>query len=490
MRGAAVKSAALAALVLALALPSAQSAYAQDSIAFDESDFFGSEDELFIEVEEAEEGTVGASLLVYDQVRVGGSVSGDLSASWTWDDPYSSFALDGFDAYALEPSLSSNLFFDARPSEDARFYASMKMGWPFETSKSFVTDTTYVTVPSTTVIDTMGSINELNISVFELFTDFNYDDKLYFRFGKQTVNWGVGYFFSPTNIINLQAIDPFDPEAQLEGPVSLRAHYPIPGSQHNLWAYATFDSADMKPEDIAVAAKGEFVLGAWELGAGLWYRYDAPLRGIVTASGSIRDLTLFGEGYLARGSDKTFVTQVDDLLPGFVATEQYDDQAFFKGSAGFMWSKSDWNLTLAGQYLYDGEGYADADREARIDEAYANEIDIKNLLTLAGTSDVDAAFSGFVTGLIAGSGRHYAAFSVSKSELFLDDLSASAFLLANLSDFSGLVRPSLSYRLFKGMSASLSASFAFGGKDGEYIVLNDGPAMSWSFGLSLGSGSF
>ncbi len=459
MRGAAVKSAALAALVLALALPSAQSAYAQDSIAFDESDFFGSEDELFIEVEEAEEGTVGASLLVYDQVRVGGSVSGDLSASWTWDDPYSSFALDGFDAYALEPSLSSTLFFDARPSEDARFYGSMKMGWPFDEAE-----------------------------VFELFTDFNYDDKLFFRFGKQTVNWGVGYFFSPANIINLQAIDPFDPEAQLEGPVSLRAHYPIPGSQHNLWAYATFDSADMKPEDIAVAAKGEFVLGAWELGAGLWYRYDAPLRGIVTASGSIRDLTLFGEGYLARGSDKSFITQVNAIPPNFVTTEQYDEQAFFKGSAGFMWSKSDWNLTLAGQYLYDGEGYADADREARIDEAYANETLIK--AALGGGTTADEIFSGFVKGLIAGSGRHYAAFSVSKSELFLDDLSASAFVLANLSDFSGLVRPSLSYRLFKGMSASVSASFAFGGADSEYIVLNDGPAMSWSFGLSLGSGSF
>jgi hypothetical protein len=499
MRGAAIKSAALAALVLALALPSAQSAYAQDSIAFNEDDFFGSEDELFIEVEEAPEGTVGASLLVYDQVRVGGSVSGNATASWTWDDPYSSFALDGFDAYSLEPSLSSTLFFDARPTEDARFYGSMKMGWPFETTKTFLTGAEYTDdidgpfLPGTDpgILTESGKITAPNATVFELFTDFNYDDKLFFRFGKQTVNWGVGYFFSPANIINLQAIDPFNPDAQLEGPVSLRAHYPIPGSQHNVWAYATFDSPDMKPEDIAVAAKGEFVLGAWELGAGLWYRYDSPLRGIVTASGSIRDLTLFGEGYLARGSDKTFVTQVDDLLPGFVATEQYDEQAFFKGSAGFMWSKSDWNLTLAGQYLYDGEGYADVDREARIDEAYANEAQIKLILaTLPTVDDVDAAFSGFVKGLIAGSGRHYAAFSVSKSELFLDDLSASAFVLANLSDFSGLVRPSLSYRLFKGMSASVSASFAFGGADSEYIVLNDGPAMSWSFGLSLGSGSF
>ena len=36
----------------------------------------------------------------------------------------------------------------------------------------------------------------------------------------------------------------------------------------------------------------------------------------------------------------------------------------------------------------------------------------------------------------------------------------------------------------------IAAAFAFGGEDSEYIVLADGPAMSLSFGLSLGSGSF
>jgi hypothetical protein len=239
----------------------------------------------------------------------------------------------------------------------------------------------------------------------------------------------------------------------------------------------------MKPEDIAVAAKGEFVLGAWELGAGLWYRYDSPLRGIVTASGSLRDLTIFGEGYLARGSDKTWVSAIAPFPSGTVSYETDDTSAFFKGSAGFLWSKSDWNLTLAGQYLYDGEGYADADRLSLIDQAHA-------FIDPIPAGDAKDLAMNALKVLVLGSGRHYAAFSVSKSELYLKDLSASAFVLANLSDFSGLVRPSLSYRLFKGMSASVSASFAFGSADSEYIVLNDGPAMSWSFGLSMGTGSF
>lgn len=448
----------LAALALAAA---AAPAMAQDS-DIDYDALFGSEDDLFDEVEEDSSAIPGQALIQTESVRVGGSVSGSATASWTWNDPYQDFSLDGFDSYGLKPALAATLFFDARPSADSRFYGSVKTAWPFDEAE-----------------------------VFELFTDFNYNDSVFFRFGKQTVNWGVGYFFSPANVINLESIDPFDPERQLEGPVSLRAHYPIPRTQHNLWAYAVLPAADMKPEDVHVAAKAEFVSGAWEFGLGGWYAYERPLRGIVTASGSVGQLSLFGEGYVARGSDKKWVENVSIYNP-FTGSGTRTDalSVFLKGSAGFMWNRSDWNFSVAGQYLYDGEGYADADREARIDEAYTNETDIRNALTIAGVDDVDAAFTGFVKGLILNSGRHYAAVNLSKSELGLKDLSANLTVLANLSDWSGIARPSLSYRLFKGMSASLSASFAFGLEDSEYLVLNDGPAMSWSFGLTMGSGSF
>lgn len=480
-------------LLAALALAAAAAPAMAQASDIDFDALFGSEDDLFMEVEEDSSTIPGQALIQTESVRVGGSVSGSATASWTWNDPYQDFSLDGFDSYGLKPALSATLFFDARPSADSRFYGSIKTAWPFETSKRFVTTDKPIGLPPNYDIDKpyLSSVKELNISVFELFADFNYNDSVFFRFGKQTVNWGVGYFFSPANVINLESIDPFDPERQLEGPVSLRAHYPIPRTQHNLWAYAVLPAADMKPEDVQVAAKAEFVSGAWEFGLGGWYAYERPLRGIVTASGSVGQVSLFGEGYVARGSDKTFVTAVTtNPLTNFVDSAKYDDRIFLKGSAGFMWSKSDWHFSVAGQYLYDGEGYTDADREARIDEAYTNETDIRNALTTAGVDDVDTAFTGFVKGLILNSGRHYAALNLSKSELGLKDLSANLTVLANLSDWSGIARPSLSYRLFKGMSASLSASFAFGLEDSEYLVLNDGPAMSWSFGLTMGSGSF
>ncbi|TFG84565.1 MAG: hypothetical protein E4H20_02805 [Spirochaetales bacterium] len=470
-----------AALTFAAALPTA----AQDLSAFNEDDLFGSDETIVETVDEGTASDAVSSLMVTKSVRIGGSFSGSATSTWKWNNPWSGFDPIDPDSYGLEPTLSGALFFDARPSESARFYGSVKSSWPFETTETFLTSAEWVTGPPDYVSTTSNTITAPNAEVFELFSDFSWNDSLYLRFGKQTINWGVGYFFSPANVMNLQVIDPMDPTAQLEGPVSLRAHYSIPGTQNNLWAYAVFDSATMKPEDTAVAARAEFVLGGWEAGLGTWYKNDSPLRGIMTLSGSVRDVSLFGEAYLARGSDKTWVTTVtDEEATNFIETTTDATSPFFKGTTGFMWTQSDWNLTLAGQYYYDGEGYANDDREARIAEAHTAEPVIISSL------GSDAAFSGFLKGLILGSGRHYAAFSLSKSELFVDDLSVSLFVIGNLSDFSGYAKPTVSYTLFDGLSASLSVAFAFGLTDSEYLVLNDGPSMAWSIGLTMGSGSF
>lgn len=469
----------------AFAAVAAPRAAAQDSFSFDEDDLFGAEDAVVETVAESDEGSAVQSLLVSESVRVGGSFSGSAETGWTWDEPWDgSFDLAEPDSYALEPSLSALVFFDGRPTDSTRFYGSVKTAWPF--------------VSSTSALDSDGdptgdTVATPNVEVFELFSDFSWNDSLYLRFGKQTINWGVGYFFSPANVMNLEAIDPLDPEVQLEGPVALRAHYPVPGTQHNLWGYAVFDAASMRPQDTAVAAKAEFVVGGWELGAGGYYENEEPLRGVLTASGSVGQVSLFGEATLSRGSDRTWVTEVSPALAAsqFISTETDEESPFFKGTAGFMYSHSDSNVTVMGQYLYDGEGYANDDREARVAEARDSEDAIKSILSMADPdADVDAAYSAFLKGLILNSGRHYAALSLSKSELLFEDLSFSLFAMGNLSDFSALLRPSLSYSFFDGLSASLSATFALGFDDGEYVVLNDGRAMGLSVAVTLGSGSF
>jgi hypothetical protein len=460
-------------IAIAAAAALAGAAYAQDSsIVIDESALFG--DEAADTVEQVAQGDKDSAVKTFlktDTVRIGGTFSGSVGAAWTMNEPWTDPSLDD---YGLSTTVAGSLFFDARPSEDFRVYGKAKASYPFSTTKSFLTSAT-----------TSGSITTPNVSIFELFADWTYQDKVFLRFGKHTVKWGVGYFFSPADIINVGAIDPLDPEAQREGPVSLRLQYPVLGTQTNLWAYAILPQGeDPKPEDIAAAAKVEFLAAkSWEIGIGGYYKYDHPPRAMLTASGSIWKLNVFGEAVGAWGSDKSFVTDVFGLPP-FFSTEERKDQLYFSGTAGFSYSDSENHWSIAAQYLYDGEGYADADRKALIDDARANQSAIEAMLP-AGTS-----FSDILKGLILKSGRHYAALNASKSELISKDLSVGLTVLANLSDFSGFANPSITWKLFDKTSVDLSATFVFGAGDSEYVVLNEGTALTLGVKASLGSGSF
>ncbi len=459
---------------LAAALAFAGAAAAQVEIVTDEAALFGEDSDAgsVEKVETSKEGSALAAFLKPAGVRIGGSFSGSAGADWTMKDPWNAPSLD---AYGLDTVAAGTLFFDARPDEDFRVFGKMKASYPF--SKSADSGSSTVSVP--------------NLQVFELFADWNSGDQVFYRFGKHTVKWGVGYFWSPADVINLGAIDPLNPTEQREGPVSFRVHYPVLGTQTNLWGYAVLPQGDdPKPEEIAGAAKLEFLLAKkWEIGLGGYYKYDTPPRAMLTASGAVGSVNLFGEATGSWGSEKPFVTEVAIIhaANGFVETATYKDRLFVSGTAGFMYSNSTDHWTVVGQYLFNGEGYSNADREARIAEARVPATEAAIRAALAPTG---ASYSAFLARLILNSGQHYAALSLSKSELLVENLSVGAFAMANLSDLSGWVRPSVTYKLHDRSSLELAATFVFGSGDGEYVVLYEGTALTLGCKITLGSGGF
>ncbi|HWR11778.1 MAG TPA: hypothetical protein VN445_08145 [Rectinemataceae bacterium] len=405
-----------------------------------------------------------------DKVRIGGSFYGTLAPTATWTSLWDggSDLLDP-DRKDLSSSLKSTLFFDARPKEDFRVYGSVKTSWPFSTA-------------------TTDSIEVPNISIFELFADFSMNDKLFFRFGKSTVKWGVGYFWSPADVINLEQINLLDAEAQREGPVNFRVHIPVPGTQNNFYMYTILDENSVAFETTALAAKAEFLLGNYELGLGAYYRYDTAERAMLTLTGPIGNLDVFGEAMVSRGSGKTFVTDIQTTSPYTIATSSTADNRenlYFSASAGFLYNDSNNNMTAIGQYYYNGEGYSTATKDALVAKAKLA------IASAVATPDpaAAAALSASLASLIYGSGQHYAALSFSKGELFTEDFSASIIAVANLSDWSGIVKPTFSYAVHDNLSLALSPTFFFGPADGEYAFLAGGDAVTLSLGATV-SGSF
>lgn len=422
-----------------------------DDSFFSDDDFFESE-----VIEELNETKVDASLssLIFEvgKTRFGGSLSASVHIESSWIDPFESgndfikgreieiplqgpMNMGGLEQTSLKPNIDFDFFFDARPSDTTRLYGKFLINYPF-----------VHTYPSLLVLSDPNAepiiVSEIPVpsfSVFELFSDFAYDDTIYFRFGKHTVKWGVGYFFSPADIINLGSIDPENPEVQVEGPISFRLHYPLEGTQTNFWFYALPDTESFLARDTALAGKFEFLLGTSELGVGCWYKYNRPPHLMATFTGSLaQKISLFGEAVFAWGNEKDWLDE-----KSFSEMKLVLDTTI---GGSYYWEKS--KIQIASQYLFG------------IDFSNLNENEYY--------------------------GSHKAAISLSRSEFISKKMSLSSFGIIDFVKGTGTGNLNLGLQLFDDMSLSTGPSFSIV----ENELSEKMQVLSCSVSVRLGGGRF
>lgn len=440
--------------------------FAQENSSDLENDLFGGDEDTLISAEEARSDSKSnlkfkadlekASLsLESKKLRIGGSLSSSMGINYAWVDPYSkkddylkSFK-DGKGTF--NTTLNGSLFFDARPNEDLKLYGKFLFGFPFEKSLSgalTVPKNSFGPLPPNDIILPIGVNGAANIKIQELYTDFSAKDIAFFRFGKHAVKWGTGYFYSPADVINISRIDPQDPTADREGGISLRTHIIIPKTQHNIWLYMLppGQGEDFDPKYTAGAAKGEFVVGNWELGFGGWYKYEKAPRLITTVSGSIAGkVAVFGEGVFAWGSDYTY-------YKADMSSYTEKNKPFFQATLGGSYSNADTNTTIALQYFYNGFGYSNTDVSTSILEKAEDPVSLS-----------DASFRKKLQNVLAmgNRGQHYIALNISQNKLGTDKLSLNLFQQFAISELEGFSKLTLNWKIYKFASMSTGPSFSY-----------------------------
>lgn len=392
------------------------------SWAVDFDELFGGD--LLVELE-VDEGALAPeeALLVQDRLDLGGSYNFSLRASRT-------FRGDTEPEDRFRASLDSQLYLDARPDPNFRAFGKVGLGY-----------------------DASGGEDAFKSKLLELFADFNYDNKVFFRAGKQNVKWGVGYFFSPADIINIGRIDPLDPEAEREGPVTLKVHYPKGSS--NFYLYSLFDGVK-ELKEIALAPKLEFVVGKTEFGLGGFYRQDEPPRLMATVSSSFGEVGFFGEAVLSFGTERGFL---EPRGPVYEVVER--DGVFLQATAGGMYRFKDdtgrFDLAATVQYYFNGEGYRDQEGIKKVRLARLNQQlpPVVNPLKLGSVA-------------LVGSGRHYAAGALNWNRILGSKLSASLLLTVNLSDQSGLIQGTLRLPAVGKITPSIGVGTNFGAPGSEF----------------------
>ncbi len=321
-----------------------------DDDLFGDDDFFS--DDGIEEVADVSAKSDLSKGVIFDSgsIKVGGSLSAGISTNTILYSPDSSDFGENLKNTKLKPDLSAMLSVDARPTETLRIYTKFGFAYPFVNSAESTTYQTgtgrFPTFKTTTTITDWFKLKEL-------FTDFSIKDTAFFRFGVHTVTWGAGYFFSPvSDMINTSSIDPENPEKQVDGSLNLRTQIIIPNSQNCLWFYVIPSSNFIKQtagivsyaRDTALAGKADILIGNWELGLGAFYKYQNAPKAMLTATGSLKKVSFFGEFVYSYGAASEWTKN----------TDWNDKTSIFQVTAGLSYYWKDPMITLAAQYYYNG----------------------------------------------------------------------------------------------------------------------------------------
>lgn len=335
-------------LLIILSIPFFAFSQSDDDLFGGDDDFFT--DDSIVEVPDVSAKNDLSKGVIFDtgSIKVGGSLTAGLTTNTVLYSPEENDFGENLKNTKLTPDLSALLSVDARPTETLRIYTKFGLAYPFVNKAYSVTYQTGAgQMPSFNTTTTLTDWFKLK----ELFTDFSIKDTAFFRFGIHTVTWGAGYFFSPvSDMINTSSIDPENPEKQVDGALNLRTQIVFPGSQNCLWFYVIpstdfkNQTADTYARDTALAGKADILIGNWEFGMGAFYKYQNAPKVMLTATGSLKKISFFGEFVYSYGADCEWKSN----------TEWDDKTSIIQATAGLSYYWKEPKLTLAAQYYFEG----------------------------------------------------------------------------------------------------------------------------------------
>jgi hypothetical protein len=284
------------------------------------------------------------------------------------------------------------------------------------------------------------------LGVKEMFVDFNIANTVYFRAGKQVLQWGTGYFWNPTDLINIEHKSFGNLDALREGVFGLRSDVVFSPRIH-LYTFLNFNAV----EDIsnaALAARMEFLVGSFEFAFSGWYKSTKiPVFGVDFTAPLFWSLNLTGEASLSWGDnqDKMNTTGViysirDRLVPKIDVGLSRTFDAFDVQD----------RISVNAEFFYNDSGY----------DEYMFE-----LLSLANRK---VFFSGdYQPGFY---GKYYAALFVTVNKFIVSDMTLALSGIGNFSDMSGIVMAALSYAPVNNFTVSLQLGSYVGADNREYTI--------------------
>lgn len=328
---------------------------------------------------------------------------------------------------------------------------------------------TPIGVVSTTVTSN-DTTNDTILLIKELFIDANIKNVVYLKMGKQVLQWGRGYLWNPTDLINKNKKSFLEMDALREGIYGVKVHIPYK-TIFNFYGF--IDATDVeKIDEFGVAGKAELLIGRTEFSLSAWAKKDfLPVYGF-DFSTRLGSFDIHGEMSLSYGENRQHLGEEEITtipMPPMTITNYPIEQTTNKWipiiSLGF--SKSfDWDIedriTLNFEFLYNHSGYYDNvfDNQTKLGYLMMNNLYVANFHSV-----------------------YYGALFVSMQRFFIEELTFSANAIINMTDWSAILIGTVNYTPTYNFTISFGLQGFVGGENKEYTI--QGIGLSQQLNLTL-----
>lgn len=275
----------------------------------------------------------------------------------------------------LEGSFSApmilDVYLDGRPNDRLRAYAVGRL--QFDPTRPIGTGTSSATAGTGGSLVGLTPATTANPSVFldQLWLRFDIARTVYMTVGRQKVRWGVSRIWYPTDFLNSQPRDAFNPFDVRLGVNMVKVHVPIESLGWNFYAYGLLDavnitSAGVQLKQLGGAVRGEFVLGPAEIGIGGVWQEGRRQRYAIDVSTALGPFDVYAEAAFRDARDFVRYEYPSDLNDENVVanagniTAHRDDGVMVQVSGGtsFQFNYTDKNMAIVSvEYFYNPAGY-------------------------------------------------------------------------------------------------------------------------------------
>jgi hypothetical protein len=315
--------------------------------------------------------------------------------------------------------ISSTLGFDGRPDPTFRMHGSMYWSFP-----AYATPYNYTNVSVPTI--------------WEAFCDYSLVDAVFFRVGKQILNWGVSRFFPIDNLVARVPLQfqPFSQES-FDNTAGIGVKIGIPIGIHSLTAVAQLKNGYIADPthphfgEVGYGLMGDLQLGKTQVSLGGYYEMYLTPRGLLTVQRSVFGIDLRMEAIVA-------LTPSQSVVSSWLAN--------------IYWEQADAKFHVMAEYMYNAES------------------------SLGYINDSEPGYpSGHAIAVLAGF-----------KEIFRTRFDVGVKWEHSFVDNSGIVTPAIQFKALAHATFTIGIPLYYGPLTGEMTIVNPDPLKrATSFGIML-----